>query len=134
MILEFEGRWRGPKSLGAATLGTAWAAIGTARVGGARWYGAFLDVTVHDSVDMRFRLRGAYEAGGSAYYMPIATISQSEVTIEDEYAEFNVDANQKQMVVWELAGICPYCTLEASVGTAGGTAATLDTSHIVTGI
>jgi len=133
---EFGGRWRGPLSLGTATLGTAWASVGTQdfRTGGARNLGAFVDLTVNDSKDVRFRLRSTYASGGSAYYLPVATESASDVKVEDEYVELNVNTDQKQLIVWDLDGVAPYCTFEASAGTAGGTAGTLDGVHIVTAI
>ena len=95
--------WRGPKSLGTATLGTGWATIGTAfETAGARFLNAFVDLTVNSSTDPRFRLQGLYESGGSAYALPITTASASVLKAEDEYVEFNVDADQRQSLVWEL--------------------------------
>ena len=124
--------WRGPKSLGTATLGTAWSTIGSAfACGGARFLNAFVDLTVNSSTDPRFRLQGLYESGGSAYALPIATASASVLKIEAEYVEFNVDADQRQVLTWELYGATPYARLQACVGTAGGTAAYVNGVRLV---
>jgi hypothetical protein len=134
--LDFDGRWRGPKSLGTATLGTAWAAVGTQyfKTGGARWLAAYLDLTINTSVDPRFRLQSYTESGGSAYCLPIATDNGSYVLINDEYVEFPVDSDQKQVVLWELSGAVPFCTFQGSVGTAGETAAYLNAVDLVSAI
>lgn len=135
MSLHFNGRWRGPVDLGTATMGTAWQTIGSSvRTGGAHWVGAFVDVTINDSTDVRFRMQGMYAENGSAYALPIATDYTDEVQVEDELAELNVDANQRQSLLWEMAGVYPYARLQASVGTAGGTAATLDDAKLVSAI
>jgi len=92
---------------------------------------AFVDVTNNTGVDVRFRLQGLYESGGSAYALPIATVNTADVTVEDEYAEFNVDSNQRQTLVWQLFGVYPFAQLQASVGTAGGTAPILNSARLV---
>lgn len=133
--LEFDGRWRGPRALLSAgtALGTAWADIGTAlSVGGARWTSAWIDVTINDSNDARFRLVGQTESGGSAYTLPIQTVGASAVSVEDQYYELNTDEDQKMVLTWELAGALPFVKFQARVGTAGGTAAELNSVDLVT--
>lgn len=135
MTLEFDGRWRGPREILSAgtALGTAWADIGSALiVGGAHFVSAWVDVTINSSNDVRFRLVGLTESGGSAYTLPIQTAGAGAVSVEDEYYELNVDADQKMVLTWELSGAVPFVKFQAQVGTAGGTAAQLDSASLVT--
>lgn len=130
--LNWAGDHRGPKALGSATLGTGWATVGSAfRSSGVRYLNAFTDLTNNTGVDVRVRLQGMYESGGSAYALPIATVNASNVTIEPEYVEFNVDQDQRQSLVWLLYGTYPYARFQASVGTAGGTAPVLNSVNLV---
>ena len=132
--LDFDGNFRGPKDLGTMTLGTAWQTVGSAKVGGARWLGAYLGWTINDSVDLRYRLRAHLEAGGSAYLLPIRTVSANDVKVEDNYYEENVDASKRRFITFDLDACVPWVSLQASVGTAGGTAATLDGCNVFTGL
>ena len=127
--------WRGPKDMGTCSLGTGWATVGSAfALGGARYLNAFVDLTINTNTDARFRLQGLYESGGSAYALPIATASADVIKVEDEYIELNVDADQRQSLVWELYGVYPYGRLQACVGSAGGTAATIDHCFLVSSL
>lgn len=132
--LEWPGRLRGPKDLGSATLGTAWATLGTANVKGARFVSAWIDLTINLSTDPRFRMRGRITAAGSAYAFPIDSISASVVKVEPEFKELNVDANVRQILSWDLDAAVPYIELQGSVGTAGGTAAVVNGAQLFTGI
>ena len=138
MNLMFEGRWRGPKDLGTATLGTAWTTIGSAEVGGARWAGAYIDLNINAGTNARVRLRGMYGSGGSAYYLPLTTVGTSTVDVEDRFVEFVGDSDQKQLLTWELDGVCPWVKLEGSVGGSGGTGAgtatTIDGAQFITAV
>jgi len=130
--LDWAGDWRGPKSLGTMTLGTGWHTVGTAfACGGARYLNAFMDITVNLSTDVRVRLQGLHESGGTAYDLAIATASASVISVEPEYVEFNVDADASQSLTWELYGVYPYAQLQACVGTAGGTAAYVNGVYLV---
>jgi hypothetical protein len=131
--LDFAGRLRGPKSLGTATLGTAWATLGTANVRGARFLSAWVDLTINTSIDPRFRLRGRVTAAGSGYVLPTRTVTANVVRIEPEYYEL-LDADVRQILPWDLDAAVPFVEFQASVGTAGGTAAVLNAANIFTGI
>jgi len=129
--LSWSGDWRGPKNLGTATLGTGWTTIGSAfLLHGARHLAAYVDLTINTSVDTRFRLRSLYESGGSAYVVPISTAGEV-IAATEQYIELDSDANQRTVLRWELQGVLPYGQLQASVGTAGGTAATLNSCYLV---
>ena len=121
---SFDGRLIGPRALGTMTLGTAWEAVGTAMyVAGANLFAAFVDLEIHDSNNPRFRLRPSLTAGGSAYALGLPDEAASVVYVEDEYIELSTDGDQKVVLAWELGGVVPYVTLQACVGTLGGTAA-----------
>lgn len=129
MTLAFPGRLRGPVSLGTMTLGTAFATVGTAfECGGAQWIGAFIDLTINNGTNARFRLRAMHEAGGSAFQLPIQTVGSATVAVEDRLIEFAVDADQRQIVTWQTFGIVPWARLEAM--TSGGTAAYLNAVEV----
>lgn len=135
IMLEFDGRWRGPREVlsSATALGTAWADIGTAiAVGGAHFISAWVDVDINNSTNPRFRLVGQTASGGSAYTLPIQTVGASAVSVEDEYYELNVDADQKMVLTWEPRGAVPFVKFQAQVGTAGGTPADLESLWMVT--
>ena len=131
--LSFDGRWKGPKDMGTMTLGTAWADIGTAfQAGGINNITGFFDVTINDAANPRFRLVGQLTSGGSAYYLPIATVNESDVKVEDEYAELNVDSDQRQTILWQPFGAYPFLKLQASVES--GTACTLNACSLVSSL
>ena len=132
--MEFDGRFRGPQDMGTMTLGTAWADVGSAlRVGGAHYLGAYVDVTINLSTDVRFRVQSMYADGGTKFLLPIVTENTADIQVEDEYVEMNVDTDQKMLLAWELFAVVNFVQLQASVGTAGGTAATLDDCQVITG-
>jgi hypothetical protein len=127
--------WPGKQSLirdlGSATLGTAWVTMGTAfRADGVNYVGVFVDVKINDSNDVRLRMQGLLTANGSGYNNPIDTQSADVIKTEDAYRELNVDADQKLVVQFDLKGLCPYARLQSSVGTEGGTAATMNCSVV----
>lgn len=129
---EFDGVFDGPADLGTATLGTAWANIGTAfKIAGAKILRVFADITINDSQDPRFRLLAKHTEGGSGFFDSMQTESGGVVTAQGEYIEFADDADQKRSFEIQLNGSVPWGQLQAQVGTAGGTAATLNECQII---
>lgn len=121
---SFDGRLIGPRALGTMTLGTAWAAVGSAMyVAGANLFAAFVDLEINSSNNPRFRVRPSLTAAGSAYFLGLPDEAPTVVYIEDEYIELTTDGDQKIVLAWDLGGVVPYVTLQACVGTLGGTAA-----------
>ena len=133
--LAWNGNYRGPKALGSADFGTAWGTVGTAfQTAGARSIGAFIDVTVNDSQDMRFRLQGQRTASGSAYSLPISGVSNDRVSVQPEYFELAQDADQLVLLGWELGGVVPYSRLQIQVSSAGSTAAEINRIDLMSAI
>ena len=131
--IDFDGRWKGPKDIGSATIGTAWADVGSAfKTGGVAVLAAYLGVNVNLSNNMKFRLLGYHTPGGTAFSLPIKTAAADIIKVEADVVQLTNDADQDVILSWGLDGIVPLSKLQTSVGSAGGTAATLDVANIVT--
>lgn len=83
----------------------------------------YIDLDINDSLNVRVRAivkRGRNDA--KAYNLPIRNVSASDVKLEDEYLEFNVDADQKMVLEVETKGLVPFIQLQVMAGTVGATA------------
>lgn len=119
----------------AQTMTTSWADVGTEiSTKGYRYITFWLTVDINNSNDQRIRAIAKHTASGSEEYsLVIKTVSASDVKIEEEYLEFNVDADQLVAVTFELGNTTPYVQLQAQVGTLGATAADLDAVYYTLG-
>ena len=61
-----------------------------------------------------------FDPGDQEYVLPILTESSSDVKVEDEYYEFNVDANQNVIIDIPLNGVVPFIQFQVK-DNAGGT-------------
>lgn len=136
--LEFDGRYGGPHELisAAQDLTANWADLGAELlVGGARVVGLYAELDINDSVNARVRLLAKHtSAGTNEYVLPIRTVNSSNVKIEDEYYEFNDDADQSVLCSWELEGVVLYAQFQVQAGTVGGTAGQIDSAVVMTAI
>ena len=133
--IDFDGRWKGPKDIGSATIGTGWADVGSAfKTGGVHTLGAFLNLTINLSTDVRVRVKGLFEAGGDEHILPVQSLSTDIIAVDLGYYELNSDADQDVLLAWQLDGMIPLSLLQICAGTAGGTAAVLTGANIVTAI
>jgi len=128
--LNWNGAIKGPKSLGSASLGTGWGNIGSAFGCDGAWSIAlFTGLTVNSSNNTRARLVGRTTSTGSAHPLPRQLGSGTATTLTlaaaGQHYQYS-DANQRQMLAWELGGAVPFAQLQGQVGTAGGTAAILE--------
>lgn len=84
-----------------------------------------LAVTKNSSANLRFRLAEFAVTGGTAFIPQIETIGTSDIKIEDQYVELNVDANKDILLKWDIKGMV-WGKLQIQAGTVGTTGGTLD--------
>lgn len=73
----------------------------------------WLQIDVGTSTDVSVRAVGKLSAGGTLeYYLPLKTITSSEVRVEAEYIEFNVDADQNAIVGFEVDHLIPFVQIQ----------------------
>lgn len=136
--LEFDGRYGGPHELIAAAqnLTGAWADLGgELLVGGARSIGLYVELDINDSVNARVRLLAKHtSAGANEYVLPIRTVSTSDVKLQDEYYEFNDDADQNMLLGADLDGVVLYVQFQVQAGTVGAAAGQIDSAVVMTAI
>lgn len=136
--LEFDGRIGGPHTLIAAAqdLTANWADLGAElTVGGARFLGLFVELDINGSANARVRVLAKHtSAGTNEYVLPIRTVGASDVKVEDEYMEFNVDADQSMLLSWDLDGLVPYVQFQVMAGAVGAPAGQIDSAVVTTAI
>jgi hypothetical protein len=136
--LSFNGRHTDPQQLIASPLdltGT-WADLGSEyQLGGAGACSVYLELDINSSLNARVRFLAKHtSAHADEFSLPIHTVGASDVKIEDEYFEFNVDADQKILLGVELDGCVMYGQWQVQVGTVGGTAGQIDDAWLVSAI
>jgi len=136
--LEKPGIIGGPQALLAAAqdLTAAWADLGAElTVTGARTIALWTTLDINDSINARVRLLVKWEnAGADEYVLPIRTVGASAVLVEDEYIEFNVDADQQMILSWDLDGLVFYAQFQVQAGVVGATAGQIDAAYVTTGL
>ena len=134
MPLDFPGILGGPEELVAAaspqTLTALWADVGSELyVQGARSVALWIQLDINGSTNARVRCLAKHESAGALEYsLPIRTVGASAVLVEEEYVEFNVDADQNVILSWDLDGLVPYVQFQAQVGAVGAHAAQIDSA------
>lgn len=92
----------------------------------------YLVLDVNAGQNMRVRALGKIGKDDlNTYNLPIKTVSSSDVKIEDEYFEFNDDADQNIIHEVETKGLVPYVQFQIQVGTDGGADAEVDEAHVI---
>jgi len=136
--LNFAGLIGGPEELVAAAspqaLTNAWVDLGDELyVGGACVVGLWANLDINDSVNARVRVLAKHaSAGADEYVLPIRTVGASAILVEDEYVEFNTDADQKMLLSWNLDGCVPYVQFQVMAGTVGVSAGQIDSAYATT--
>lgn len=135
--LDFPGTMGGPQEdiiAAAQNLTANWADLGAElHVAGAKAVGLWVTLDINDSTNARVRLLAKWESGGSdEYVLPVRTVSSSDVKVEDEYAEFNDDADQSVLLSWDLDGLVPYVQFQVQAGAVGVAAGQIDAAHVTT--
>ena len=138
--LSFDGIIGGPHELLAAAspqnLTAAWADLGAElSVWGASSIALWVNLDINNSVNARVRLLAKHtSAGTDEYVLPIRTVGASAVLVEDEYIEFNVDADQKMALSWDLNGLVPYVQFQVMAEVAGTTPGQIDSAFVTTAL
>jgi hypothetical protein len=130
-------RYTDPETLitAAQSMTTSWADLGSEiDCRGYNSLGAWLTVASGSSNDFRVRVLAKHTyAGSEEYNIPIRTVSASDVKIEPEYVEFNVDQNQLMVVAWDTDNIIPYTQLQISCSATGSVSGQVTAAYITKG-
>jgi hypothetical protein len=110
----------------------AWADVGSEiDMRGYNSLGIWLNLDVNSSSNMRIRALAKLDSAGTTEYnMPIKTVGASAVLLENEYFEWNVDADNNFFFDIETSGHVAYIQLQAQVSAVGATAAQIDYAEI----
>lgn len=96
--------------------------------------GLWLTLDINDTNNARVRVLVKHtKAGSEEYVLPIRTVSASDVKVEDEYIEFNTDADQKMVLSWQLDNVIPFIQIQVMAGTVGASAGQIDAAYATLG-
>ena len=136
--LSWNGRHTSPQQIisAAQNVGTGWADLGSEyQLGGARTCALYARVDINTSTNVRVRFLAKHaSAHADEFVLPIRTVSASDVKVEDEYLEFNVDADQNMILSADLDGCVLYGQWQVQAGALGDTAAQIDDAWLVSAI
>ena len=113
---------------------SGWADLGAVvRSGNCQWLGIWLTVDINSTLNARVRARAQTTYAGGAtdeYSLPIKTVSSADVKVEEEYLEFNVDADQLVILGIECNGVIPFIQFQVIAGTVGATPGQIDAAYV----
>ena len=138
--LDFPGILSGPHELVAAaspqTITAAWADLAAElKTDGAAYIALYVNLDIQDSTNVRFRALAKHASEGTDEYIPqIYTEGASAILVEDEYFEFNVDADHKAPLVWNLKGVVPYTQFQVKAGVLGAPAGIVLSAYVTTAL
>lgn len=116
----------------AQDLTDTWADLGaeipTAR---AEFIALYLTLDINDSLNARVRMLALHTSAGTEHVLPIRTEGASDVKVEDEYVEFNTDADQSMVLSWMLDGLVHFVQFQVMAGTVGASTGQIDAANIV---
>jgi len=94
----------------------------------------WFNLTINNTTGFRLRCIARHtETSSDDYLLPIATVSNANVQIQDEYFELVDNADQKLVVSCDIFNVIPWCQFQISAGTVGATGATVDTAKVSRG-
>lgn len=89
----------------------------------------YIEIDINLSNDVQLQALSKHTTAGSDEYVDaIFTEGSSDIKVEPDYLEFNVDEDKKYKLVYKLNG-ASYIQLQARVVTVGGTAAQIDSCY-----
>jgi len=111
---------------------TSWADLGSELdMKGFSKMGIFIELDVNSGQNMRIRALAKLDpAGTNEYNLPIRSINASDVKVEPEYTEFNIDGDANYFLEVNTFGLAPYVQLQVMVGTDGGANAQVDSCEV----
>lgn len=91
----------------------------------------WINLDINDSTNVRIRALGKlYENATLEYNFPIRTVSSAVVTVDDEFIEFDVDADQQMILEVETNGLVPILQFQVQAGVAGAAPGQIDNAEI----
>jgi hypothetical protein len=98
----------------------------------------WVDLTIHDSQGVRFKLLAKHtSAGTDEYLVPISSVDTTSAVfntvVQGEYVEFGVNADQKMLLTWELDNTIPYVQLQVIANVAGTAPGHINTAYVTYG-
>jgi hypothetical protein len=136
MALRFDGNFQGPVALIAAAQDVTlnWADLGAVQdVQGAGHIALFLDITINDSTNVRFRPVWIPIAGGVEYVAVTRTVAAGVIALTQEYMELDVDASQSIVYSWDVYGTANFVQFQVQAGALGVDPASIDVALVTTG-
>lgn len=91
---------------------------------GAIW----LNVDINNSLNVRVQVIA--KMGSTEYYLPIETVSATDIKIEPEYIELNQDLDQKIIFEFRTNGLIPSIQIKVYAGTLGLAAGQILEAHL----
>jgi hypothetical protein len=92
----------------------------------------WFDIDINDTTDVRVRILAKHTRGGAdEYTFPIETISDTYISVKDEYVEFAVDVDGKHVISFELDEIIPFVQVQIQAGTVGASAGQMLSSKYI---
>jgi len=112
----------------AQDLTAGWVDLGSEiMVDGNNYLALWINLDINASANARVRVLVKTEYGGTdEFVMPIKTVGSSDIKVEGEHYEFNVDADQKMVISVDLDNLIPWVQVQVQAGTVGGTAGQID--------
>lgn len=124
----------GPESILAAAqdVTAAWVDLGAEiSMVGFTHMGVWVNLDINNSENVRIRAIAKHTAAGAdEYFLPIESISASDIKIQDEYFEFNDDVDQRVLLKIPTDNLIPYIQLQVTAGVVGATAGQIDSLYI----
>lgn len=117
------------------TLSTTWVDLGS-EINLSRYNHVCLwvNLVISDSTNVRERVIAKHTAAGAnEYSIPIQTVSASDVKVEPEYKEFNVDADQKMVNCWDIDNAIPLVQFQIQAGAVGTVAGVISSAQFTLG-
>lgn len=133
--ISFPGGTAGPLALisSAQNLTANWVDLGSELdTEGVRTIGLYLTLDINDSLNARVRLVTLHTSGGTEHVIPIRSVGTSDIAVEDEYIEFEDDADQSMMLPFEIYAVCPCVKFQVQAGTVGASAGQIDAANVTT--
>ncbi len=91
----------------------------------------WIKIDINDSLNARIRALGKFAIDDvDEYFFPIKTVSSSDIKVETEYVEFNIDQDQSYVINYSINNVIPYVQFQISVGTLGAIPGSILSAYI----
>jgi hypothetical protein len=121
----------------AQTITTAWADLGPEiALAGYTKVALWLNLTIGQANNIRVRALAKHtSAGTEEYSLPITRVEAPDgapwfLSSQAEFVEFDLDADQKAILTWDIDNVIPFVQFQVMMVTDGGTDPTVATANI----